>query len=316
MSLKYQAISVVIPTINRKVDLINTIQNLKSQKKVDFEVIIIDQSEMQSLSKIEIDSFSINVHYFTSKEKNASYSRNIGLRKAKYDIVLFLDDDVIINDELFLFQHLINYNDPAIQGVFGQILLQNQKPTSVRPHISKNKKCGWMFFPPNYNARTELFGIGMAGNLSIMKELAIAVGGMDENYIKGAYREESDFTFRYYICGYKIIFDPSCSLIHIGSEVGGIRSWAKGSSLKAFHHCVSEIYFTRKYYKNIGLIPSVYSILRRQIFNRPVLLSPFDIYLATKQLIASYFASTKLLNQKSALINNEKFYDEEVEKIQ
>ena len=298
-----ETISVIIPTINRKDVLLDTLYYLNSQIRVDFEVIIIDQSDSNLLSSSEVSAFNnFFIKYFKSENKNASHARNIGVLESKHDIVIILDDDVIINDELFLYKHLQNYRSPEIDGVFGQVLQKNKTPTGIRNFLSKNSKFGWMFFPPNYNARVELFGIGMAGNLSFKKEKAISVGCMDENYIKGAYREESDFLMRMYSNNSRIVFDPSCSLNHIGNDTGGIRSWNK-SKLRPFHHCVSEWYFNLKYSNNSGYLMSLYSIIRRQLVYGDIARNPLLLPSAFYQFISSFIQAFKLYKSGAKYID-------------
>ena len=297
-----ESISVIIPTINRKDVLLDTLYYLNLQVGVEFEVIIIDQSDSNLLSSNELSEFKYFIKYYKSENKNASHARNIGILESKYDVVLILDDDVIIEDKRFLYNHIINYREKLVDGVFGQVLQRGKKPTGKRNFLSKSNKFGWMFFPPNYNARVELFGIGMAGNLSFRKEKALKVGAMDENYIKGAYREESDFLMRMYMSDAKIVFDPLCSLNHIGNNTGGIRSWKK-DKLRPYHHCVSEWYFNFKYSSNSGYLISLYSVVRRQLVYGDIIRNPFLLPSACYQFFSSFISAFKLYKSGSKYID-------------
>ncbi len=223
--MKYE-LSVIIPTINRFDVLINTLNDLNKQKDVCFEVIIIDQSTGIPDGFLEkMDDFKYDIRFFKQKELSASKARNVGLLKSKSDIVLFFDDDVIIKTPFLLKKHLINFLDETIDGVFGQILLTDEKKVNRRSKKSYNRRYGWLFFPSNYTARVIQRGIGMAGNLSVRKDACINVGGMDHNFVRGAYREESDFIQRFWNHNFNIVFDPEASLIHIGHTSGGVRNW-------------------------------------------------------------------------------------------
>src|SRR5690606_11216154 len=130
--------------------------------------------------------------------KSASSARNIGLLLSSNEIVLFMDDDVLIADKNFLLYHLSPYlEDERLPGVFGSVLelRVNQQPTLKRHIWSYNSSWGWLFFPQNYDKFT-LVNSARSCNFSVRKKFALGIGGMDENFVKGAHREEADFCHR------------------------------------------------------------------------------------------------------------------------
>src|SRR5690554_5672372 len=230
-------ISVIIPTLNRYDDLIATLQDLFQQDLQDFEVIVIDQSNKKDTSWLK--KFPQNqLIYISSNEKSASLARNIGIKKSSGEVLLFVDDDVLIKDKNFLQKHYRHYQDQKIPGVIGCPLEQsiNQKPRYNRHWFSAwREKMGWLFFPSNYGCHT-FVAVGRSNNLSVRRNYAIAVGGMDENYEKGAHREEADFCMRIYRKYGTFLFDPQARLIHIGNQKGGIRAWNDNAFVRAKHH--------------------------------------------------------------------------------
>ncbi len=232
-------LSIVIPTINRYHDLSNTINDLSKQTLQNFEIIIIDQTDKAFQQKINNQKVIQQFETF----KSASKARNVGLLIAKAPIVLFLDDDVIIKNINFLHNHLRHYQNNTISGVSGAILNLDEKWSVNLPKKANHPYLGWIYTPRNYNKALRISD-GGAGNLSVNKEWAIAVGGMDENYIKGAYREESDFCLRLTKKYGKLIYDPEAELIHIGNPTGGTRSWkyTKGV-IHGNHHMFGAWYF-------------------------------------------------------------------------
>ena len=187
-------LSIVIPTINRYDDLENTISYLFNQSFQQFEIIVIDQTDDGHYKAL---SSRDRLVHLREKEKSASRARNIGLCRAKSDLVLFLDDDVIIENEDYLRNVVSHFDDGALSGVVGPIIDVNSKEVRMDRHEwSYNKSWGWLFFPRNYG-RSCTINDGGAGNLAVRRKMAIEVGGMDERYVKGAHREESDFNQRY-----------------------------------------------------------------------------------------------------------------------
>jgi glycosyltransferase involved in cell wall biosynthesis len=267
-------ISVIIPTIGRKLELLNTLKDLTNQNlpKENWECLIILQSDISVDSLQEIACrHGIRLRVFFLKTPNASLARNIGLCEAKGRIVLFLDDDVRIESDAFLQNHITNYSRSSIPGVSGQVVNPDLRIREERHKWSYKKRVGWLFFPPNYNRRCVVLN-GVSANLSVNREYGISVGGMDTNYSKGAHREESDFCLRLTQKYGPMVFDPSASIIHLGTESGGCRQWGMNRGVHPMHHVVGEWYFILKGLK-IGTIRwydlhyHLLVLIWRQIFN-------------------------------------------------
>ncbi|MFK7924964.1 MAG: glycosyltransferase family 2 protein [Bacteroidia bacterium] len=235
-------LSIIIPTLNRYSDLRNTISFLQAQSMEDFEILIVDQTDQEESEDLSVLDERIHYHWFA--EKSASAARNVGIKAAKGEILLFIDDDVIIENPDYLANHLRNYVHPDIPGVFG-CTLEQAHHTDVRqsrPKKSYSRDNGWLFFPQNY-AKPAFVDSGRSNNLSVRRSVAITVGGMDEQYEKGAHREEADFCIRLSRAFGPLFFDPEARLVHIGNAQGGIRSWQGKSALKSRHHFVGAMYF-------------------------------------------------------------------------
>jgi glycosyltransferase involved in cell wall biosynthesis len=248
-------LSIVIPSIGRKKELYDTINDLNKQSfpKEKWELIVVIQ-DMPNLSefKLQSENWNIDLRVYYSPLPNASLARNIGIIESKGDIILFLDDDLIIENPNFLEYHINNYSNPSIPGVSGQILDADTSPRTNRHKWSYKKHIGWLFFPPNYNQRCFTEN-GTSANLSVRRKFAIEIGGMDFLFKKGAHREESDFCLRLTKKYGFFLFEPQASVIHLGASQGGCRSWGKNDGIYPFHHILGEWYFILKGLK-IGTI--------------------------------------------------------------
>lgn len=90
MNLK---ISLIMATLNRKIEVKKMLNSLSKQTYKNFEVIIVDQNEDNFLEKI-IDSFNdLDIKHIRIKKKGLSLARNIGLKYITGEIVGFPDDD-------------------------------------------------------------------------------------------------------------------------------------------------------------------------------------------------------------------------------
>lgn len=301
--MKSPQISIIIPTINRYADLENTLADLNKQSVTDVEIIIIDQTDSAIAETITGEK----IIYLHKNFKSASKARNVGLLTAKAPIVLFLDDDVIIENKDFLKNHLNNYlSDNKLPGVFGAVLSTKNKFESKLPKRVTNKYLGWMFFPKNYDKPFKI-GNGISCNLSVQKKYALEIGGMDEYYYKGAHREESDFCFRLTNKYGKLNYDPDAYLVHIGNPTGGIRSWNDTKNIiHAKQHMFGTWYFMFRHLPWFTWFEYGWLTLRRFILHKKLLthfyLLPKALFWFTTAFFSAFFKSIKKPNtlQKNA----------------
>ena len=281
-------ITVVIPSLGRDRRLLDTLGDLARQNYEPWECIVVLQGvPSPALLASMRQCLGSRLRMFHCDEPNASLARNIGLREARGDVVLFLDDDVQISDPLFLRNHAACFEDSTCPGATGPILAPGAKLRLTRHWLSRHRTAGWLFFPPNYGERTEV-GNGTSANLSVRRDFAIEVGGMDANYEKGAHREETDFCLRLTKRFGPLRYEPSNALVHFGERTGGCRTWGHNSGIHPLHHVCGEWYFILKGLR-LRTIPftdvplHIFVLLRRQVFNRSNLLQPSSVFRALAQ---------------------------------
>ena len=103
--IKYLA-SVVVPTFNDSKRLLLLIKSLESQTCTDFEIIIVDDGSTdnteEAIETLKIKS-KIQINYFylpNTKIFGAGIARNFGAKKAKSNILIFLDQDNVADKKL------------------------------------------------------------------------------------------------------------------------------------------------------------------------------------------------------------------------
>lgn len=284
-------ISVVIPTLHRYDDLHNSLRDLLRQNWQDFEILIIDQSDPEQQEEIQVKDSRIR--YFWSEVKSASAARNQGLQAAKGEVVLFIDDDVIIESPDYLFHHLKHYDGTDICAVAGGTLNPDRKKRFHRHAWSHKPEIGWLYFPQNYQLFCRVPD-GRSCNLSVRRSMAIAVGGMDENFDKGAHREESDFCWRLVHEFGLMVFEPKAELVHIGNPNGGIRSWGGRRLVRAQHHFTGSMYFFFKHIRLRHVPDYTLMTLRFFVLNGPLLKRPWLIFIALGRLVKGTAQAWKL----------------------
>jgi len=97
-------VSVVIPTYYRPDDLTQLLDSLLKQTVKPFEVIVVDDNTPTDIIRAVCEKYRtkferINtelIYIRNPRKRSAAVARNVGVEKAKGDIALFLDSDVIL----------------------------------------------------------------------------------------------------------------------------------------------------------------------------------------------------------------------------
>lgn len=212
-------ISIIICTQNRPSDFADLLKTIKKQTYSPYEIIIVDDSSLDN-SKRNIDIigqlFEAKTIFYTKGDGNLPSSRNIGIKIAKGDIVLFLDDDIILtNDLLHIFATFFNSHPNAV-GVQGQIQypLNNEfnstkhkfinelskllMLTYYKENVLKVRRSGTSIFPYHFSLTKQievqrLDGCCMCFRRSLFNELCF-----DNNLKRWGFMEDLDLSYRAY----------------------------------------------------------------------------------------------------------------------
>lgn len=240
-------ISCIIPTFNRGTVLVETIQMLLDQESAAHEIIVVDQSLITPppvIAQLEAWSKVGAIQWKLQSEPSASKARNRGALAATGDILVFLDDDIEVAPD-FVASYERAFSDPGVQGLSGQVLEGARETVSDADPRMLDPEIGWMFCKRNYDKPfTSCFL--MAGNMGVRHADFFELGGMDERFFRGAFREESDFAMRWKKSGRLIHYRPDVSLYHLGGAGvadGGARHWTRKTFWVGWHHYFGSWYF-------------------------------------------------------------------------
>jgi GT2 family glycosyltransferase len=242
-------LSVVIATYRRESVLVDTIGYLLdiAHKTPGFlELLVIDQTprhEAEIESRLSEWHQKGAIQWVRLEKPDLVRAMNLGLLRSRGMIVLFLDDDILPDPEL-LKRHLEVYGErPGAWAVVGQILQPGEKPEEIpfTPHGGPLSR--YLDFPFWRNAGLYIEH-AMAGNLSVRRERALAIGGFDENFTPPvAYRFETEFAKRLVDFGGKIWFEPGASIRHLRASSGGTRSLGGHLTSISPRHGVGDYYY-------------------------------------------------------------------------
>jgi glycosyltransferase involved in cell wall biosynthesis len=98
-------LSVIIPTYNRKVLLREALKSLTRQTYPQdrIEVIVVDDGSTDGTAGIAAEAFSFSLRYFSQSNQGDAAARNLGARQSQADILVFLDDDILLEPGYLLF---------------------------------------------------------------------------------------------------------------------------------------------------------------------------------------------------------------------
>lgn len=206
-------VSVIIVTYNRKEELIECLMSILKQTYIPDEIIVIDNNSTDGTENIFKLKFTHTfIKYFKlDKNHGVAGGRNIGIKKASGDILVFIDDDAEIEpiDAIERIRKKFEYDQ--LVGILAFRIVNYYSKTIQReefPHVDKS-------INPNLEFETTYFiGAGHA----IRKNVFENCGFYPEYYFYGM--EELDLSFRVLDKGYKIVYFPKVKIIHKKSPKG------------------------------------------------------------------------------------------------
>lgn len=230
-------ISILISTKNRKAILRQTLdvifehQNLPHEQ---FEVIVTNDGTQPLDELLTIFPYN-NFHILPNKHKpGVSGGRNNSAENAKYDLFLFLDDDMLIpENHLTRFLELHEkYKDSAISGDW----------VYDKTFIDKHLKNSFGRYRLSYNSykikvkNESLIEDGVskveqlaAFDLFLEKELFIKFNGFNELLTYGG--EDAEFTYRMMQSNILLLKDTTNVCIHNETDRFDLKSWLHRQSI-------------------------------------------------------------------------------------
>lgn len=244
MSNLAPSISVVIPTYRREEVLLQTLTALSQLEHPPGEILVMDQTPThppqveQELKRQEAEG---HIRHIRLPAPSIPVAMNLGVREAKGDLVLFLDDDIIPSPDLVANHCRAHAAHPEAWAVVGQII----QPTPHRPtrprrptHLTQDLDVNFASDQPRWLTNI------MAGNCSVLRARFLELGGFDENFIPPvSFRFETEFAKRLIAAGGRIWFEPRASIQHLRVSRGGTRATGSHLSSPSPYHSVGAYYY-------------------------------------------------------------------------
>ncbi len=228
------SVSVVIPTFGRETVLLATLEQLLALARPADQIVVVDQThrhEAETARRLAEWSAAGRILWRRRARPSIPGAMNEGLLAATGARVLFLDDDVELWGDIVAAHESAAASDRT-SLVAGQVLQPGENPEPLT---------GARFAFRSSSAQR--IGEFMAGNFSVDRARALAIGGFDESFVGAAYRFERDFAERWLAAGGSIRFEPAASIRHLRAPAGGTRSFGVAGRTWHAGHSVGEYYY-------------------------------------------------------------------------
>jgi len=233
-------ISVQICTKNRAGELYGCLVSLWNQSIDDWDLIIVDSGEDARKWKMINDilmRFKFDGHGVTylrdDSGKGIGRSRNMAILESKSELCLRADDDSVL-DENYL--SLLNYyyhkltNKGEKVGAIGGIVPVLGQPIWRRKALNTFNE---LIFKDDVEIKDDggfsYYGVEpipshhLRSSFLFSKKAAVEVGLHPENLGMSGFREETDFTVKLRVNGYKLYTVPEALCWHLQAQSGGVR---------------------------------------------------------------------------------------------
>jgi GT2 family glycosyltransferase len=245
----FLAVTVAIPSYGREGVLIDTINQVLTQEPPPVEILVLDQTprhESETEERLSELSRQSRIRWIRLQGPSQPKALNRALVEASQPVVIFLDDDVRMGPG-FVRAHAEHYRDDRIWAVAGQVLQPGQAELRRTPRRAPStRRFADMDFPFNSDEPVPIQN-AMSGNLSVLRDRAIEIGGFDENFVPPvSYRFDAEFCKRLSRRGGKILFEPKARIYHLRCKAGGTRTVGSHLTSASPIHGVGDYYFALK----------------------------------------------------------------------
>lgn len=253
-------VTVVVATLNRAQFACDVVNEILRQDYPEYEIIVVDQSESESLELREIERrASGRLKVIRLQEANLPKARNVGLLASAGEFICYLDDDVRVPSS-FLSGIVGGFCDERTVGVTS-LTLQGEEDTVERAlerTISQHEgEAG--------------IGRGAPGrvtwmpgcNMTFRRSVILGVGGFDGNFSGGGVCEDVDACIRVRAPQQDLLCIPTVVMQHLALNRGGceVRNEQRigERAVEKYHH---SVYCWLKNWRKLGVALALRNVAR------------------------------------------------------
>lgn len=205
-------LSIIIPTSNRRDILEKSLKVLLERDPLqDCEVIIVDRPMDDTRQMVESLARLAPIRYLEQHGQGRPAARNIGIKASEAEILLFLDDDILV-EKGFIEEHT-RYH----QGFPGSACLGKTVNKTDSKDLFVDYLVNYSTFLTAYSLIKDpedlSFNLFYTSNISLKREEIIEVAGFDEDFTMYGL-EDIEFGYRWKRSGRKIRYNAGAVGYH------------------------------------------------------------------------------------------------------
>ncbi|MCI0337018.1 MAG: glycosyltransferase family 2 protein [Acidobacteria bacterium] len=255
-------LSVLICTRNRAKPLDSTLHSFFKQQfggDYHYEVIVIDNNSTDETRQVIERYAALHpgiVRYCSESRQGLTYARNKAIAEASGEIIVFTDDDVLIDESWLDEIHREFTSDPSLCLFGGRVLLAHDGLQRVSQQPSDERQT--FVFPDGWT-------FPMGANMAFRREVFNRIGLFDVRLGAGRFfagGDETDFFYRALKAGYRLLYAPNALVYHNHDRVNLEQAcrleycYGKGCSAYLLKHALrGDTYAMRMVYWLIARLP-------------------------------------------------------------
>jgi glycogen synthase len=222
-------VSVIIPTYNRKDMLRDTLHSIARQTYPTdfFEVIVVDDGSADETQEIIREAFPFTLRYFRQSNQGATAARNLAARQSQAEILVFLDDDILLEPDYLTYlsrEHATSQN----RIVVGAVTIQSEGTAPLSQALNAT-------LATNQNAVDLAFTDVYSNNMSIRREAYFEIGMYhDLGFLGSSSWCDVDLGYRAYRQGFEFRRSIQAKCLHRDYFAGSLDRYKNRARTSAF----------------------------------------------------------------------------------
>jgi GT2 family glycosyltransferase len=207
-------LTVIVPTYNRCELLGRALREMLEQtvSAESYEIVVVDDGSTDDTPAVVegVRAPEERLRYFRQENKGPAAARNLGVREARGEIVLFTGDDCL-PDRRLLEEHLKAHERTGDVGVVGHVSWHPElKITPFMAFLEEGAQFGFKQIADAEDVAPWHF---YTANCSVRKHWLEEVGGFDEDFKHAAY-EDVEVAYRMQKRGLRIVYRVAARTYH------------------------------------------------------------------------------------------------------
>jgi len=211
------SISVIVPVFNGGTMISRCLEALSASDYPADEIIVVDDGSTDNSAETSRQKGATVLQM--PQQSGPAAARNIGSQRARGDILLFVDADVVVHRDSIARVAASFENNPGLAAVFGSY---DDEPAE-KNFLSQYKNMFHHFVHQQSSAEAETFWAGCG---AIDRRIFAALGGFDSIRYRRPSIEDIELGYRMRKLGYRILLDKGLQGKHL-------KQWRLGSLLRA-----------------------------------------------------------------------------------